>query len=151
MFSAVFIRLEAHPTQHVDFVAMHVEAVVSPALLHELQSHKRGPVLIEDKRVPQERLYQRKEAAEEVATPFRADNAPAALWKGEGVLDEELLADVVEDLEAMDKLAALLWEVEARDHIGQELIFDPKVALIVLIKELEELILEGLRRPALCK
>ena len=51
----------------------------------------------------------------------------------------------------MDELAALLWEVEARDHIGQELILDPKVALVVLIKELEELILEGLRRPALCK
>ena len=41
----------------------------------------------------------------------------------------------------MDKLAALLWKVEARDYIGQELIFDPKVTLVVLIKELEELIL----------
>ena len=142
MFSAVLIRLEAHPTQHVDFVAMHVEAVVSPALLHELQSHKRGPVLIEDKRVPQERLYQRKEAAEEVATPFRADNAPAALWKGEGVLDEELLADVVEDLEAMDKLAALLRVVDARQDVGLEPVLDAEVSLEVDVEELVELVLK---------
>ena len=142
MFSAVFIRLEAHPTQHVDFVAMHVEAVISPALLHELQSHKRGPVLIKDKRVPQEGLYQRKEAAEEVATPFRADDAPTALRKGEGVLDEELLADVVEDLEAMDKLAALLRVVDARQDVGLEPVLDAEVSLEVDVEELVELVLK---------
>ena len=90
-------------------------------------------------------------AAKEIASTIGRHNTPSPLRQAELILYVDDLADVVQNLEAVDELTALLWEVEARDYIGQELIFDPKVALIVLIKELEELILEGLRRPALCK
>lgn len=51
------------------------------------------------------------------------------------------LADVVEDLEAVNKLAALLRMVEAWNDIRLELILDPEVTLEVQIEELEELLL----------
>ena len=59
------------------------------------------------------------------------------------------LADVVEDLEAVDKLAALLGMVKARDDIRLELILDPKVTLEVQVEELEELLLQLLSCTAL--
>ena len=59
------------------------------------------------------------------------------------------LADVVEDLEAVDKLAALLGMVKARDDIRLELILDPEVTLEVQVKELEELLLQLLSCTAL--
>ena len=80
-------------------------------------------------------------AANEIAGTIGCHNTSSSFWQAKLILNVDDLTDVVQNLEAMDKLAALLWEVEARDHIGQELIFDPKVALVVLIKELEELIL----------
>lgn len=51
----------------------------------------------------------------------------------------------------MDELASMLRVVEAWNHIRMELIFDSEIALEVLIKELEELLLERLRCPALCE
>ena len=61
------------------------------------------------------------------------------------------LADVVEDLEAVDKLAALLGMVKARDDIRLELILDPEVTLEVQVKELEELLLQLLSCAAFSK
>ena len=80
-------------------------------------------------------------AANKIAGTIGRHNTSCPLWQAKLILNVDDLTDVVQNLEAVDKLTALLWEVEARDHIGQELIFDPKVALVVLIKELEELIL----------
>ena len=58
------------------------------------------------------------------------------------ILNVDDLTDVVENLEAVDELASMLWVVEAWNNIRMELIFDSEVALEVLIKELEELLLE---------
>ena len=80
-------------------------------------------------------------AANEVAGTIGCHNTSCPLRQAKLILNVDDLTDIVQNLEAMDKLTALLWEIEARDYIGQELIFDPKVALVVLIKELEELIL----------
>ena len=80
-------------------------------------------------------------AANEIAGTIGRHNTSSSLWQAKLILYVDDLADIVQNLEAVDKLAALLWKVEARDYIGQELIFDPKVTLVVLIKELEELIL----------
>ena len=55
VFSTILILLETHPAHHVDFVAMHVETVISSALVHELQSDERGSMLIKDESVLQER------------------------------------------------------------------------------------------------
>ena len=108
-------------------------------------------MLIKDESVPQERLYQGKVPAEEIAAAFRTDDTPATLWKGEGVLDENALADVVENLEAMDELAPLLRIVDARQHVGLEPVLDAEVALEVDVEELVELLLKCLCSPTLCK
>ena len=90
-------------------------------------------------------------ATKEIASTIGSHNTASSLRQTKLVLNVDDLADVVQNLEAVDKLAALLREIEAWDHIGQELILDPEVALVVLVKELEELILEGLCCPALRK
>ena len=61
------------------------------------------------------------------------------------------LTDVVQDLEAVDKLAALLWVEEPWNHICGKLVLDSEVSLEVLIEELEELLLQLLCRSALGK
>ena len=61
------------------------------------------------------------------------------------------LADVVEDLEAVNKLATLLRMVEAWNDICLELILDPEVTLEVQVEELEELLLQLLSRAAFCE
>jgi len=66
-------------------------------------------------------------------------------------LNVDNLADVVEHFEAVDELAAGLWMVESRDHVGQELILYAEVALKMKVEELEKLLLQLLGRPALGK
>lgn len=61
------------------------------------------------------------------------------------VLREDALTDVVEDLELVDELGALLGVVDAGQHVRVEPVFDPKVTLEVGVVEAHEFILDFLR------
>ena len=98
-------------------------------------------MLVQDPGIREEHAQLGKIATEQIASTFGGDHAARPLWQVELILDVDDLADIVQNLEAVDELASMLWVVEAWNHIRKELIFYSEIALEVLIKEREELLL----------
>ena len=108
-------------------------------------------MFVEDPGIREEHSQLGQIATEQIASTFGGDHTARPLWQVELILDVDDLADVVKNLEAVYELASMLRVVEAWNHIRMELIFDSEIALEVLIKELEELLLKRLRCSALCE
>lgn len=99
-------------------------------------------MFVQDESVAHECFELGQVASKHVADAVLAHHAAGTLGQGELVLNVHDLADVVQDFEAVDELAALLREVKSGDDICQELVFDPEIALEVLVEELEKLLLQ---------
>ena len=151
MVLSVFGLLVGHASQSIYLVSVHVEPVVGATLFHELESYELRSVLVEDEGILEERLDDGEVSTDQVAVAIRRDYAPAALWQGERVLNNNTLADIVEDLEAMDELAGLLSVVNSWQDIRLEPVFDPKISLEMGVEELIKLVLKSLCGPTFCE
>ena len=75
-------------------------------------------------------------ASKHVADAVLAHHAAGTLGQGELVLNVHDLADVVQDFEAVDELAALLRVEKSWNHVRLELILYAEITLKVLVEKL---------------
>ena len=66
-------------------------------------------------------------------------------------MNENALAHIVQNLEAMDKLASLLRVINSWENVGLEPILYSEISLEVCVEELIELFLKGFCRSTLRK
>ena len=90
-------------------------------------------------------------SAKEITIAFWCNDASAAIGKSERILNQNTLAHIVQNLEAMDKLARLLRVVNSRKNVGLEPILDSEISLEMCVEKLIKLFLKRFCRSTLRK
>ena len=108
-------------------------------------------MLIENESIFQKGLYHVQVSPKEIAIAFWSNDASAAIGKSERILNQNTLAHIVQNLEAMDKLARLLRVINSGKYVRLEPVLDSKISLEVRVEKLIKLFLKGFCRSTLSK
>jgi hypothetical protein len=125
--------------------------MVSSRLVHVLKCYVLRAVLIEHKSVAGEMVDSWQVSTDLVAESVRRNDTSCTLRDWEQILKQDALRNIVEDLEAMHELRALLGEENAGKDVLVEQILDPEVALEMVLEKVCELILQVFSGPTLSK